>query len=211
MNITLYGLTSYDRSSKVRWLLEEMGVEYKDVWLNREKKEHEHPNYLKINPLGRVPAVEIDGQVVLESGAICTMLADKFPDKKMSPQVSSPERGKFLQWMFMSEASVAPFNSKIMIIEDIPPGEVFQAKENALRTEVRDFAEFLNSVLSKQEYLLASGFSAADICMSYQLYIACLWPEMSSIINDFPSLTNYLERVQKRPAAIKANVFSYKE
>ena len=69
--IRLHSLVPFDRSVKARWLLNEMGVTYEDRLLDREKKEHESPAFLKLNPMGRVPVLEIGDKVLFESGAIC--------------------------------------------------------------------------------------------------------------------------------------------
>jgi glutathione S-transferase len=209
MNITLYGLTAYDRSGKARWLLNELGIEHADYWLDRETREHEGEAFLKINPLGRSPAMQIEGKTIFESGAICAYLADRFIEGKMAPALSSPERLEYQQWMYFAAATVDSLVGRIMIIEDIPPGEVFQAKEAAFTSELTDACELLNDKLSKNDYLLASGFSAADICVSYHLYVLNLWPEVKVIVDRLPHLIAYLERVQKRPAAEKSKVFSF--
>ncbi len=98
-----------------------------------------------------------------------------------------------------------------MIIEDIPPGDYFHEKSSALFAEVKDAAELLNTVLTHQDYLVNGHFSAADIGVSYHLYFCKLWPELKVIIDAYPYLNRYLERVMARPAAVKAKVFTFEE
>lgn len=207
MKIKLYGFTSYDRSGKVRWLLEELGVDYADHWIDSKAKEHESESYLSINPLGRVPTIQIDDQVFFESGAICTYLADLYLEKGLAPSLNSPLRSKYLQWIFLASATIDPFVARIMIIEDIPAGDLFTKKESALFSDVRDVARHLNSVLEKNTFLLGDQFSTADICVSYHLNVCTLWPELKTILDEFPRLNSYLEKMKKRPAAEKSKVF----
>ena len=209
MKITLYGFAHFDRSAKVRWLLEELGLPYENRWIDSEKKENEGADFLKINPLGRIPAIQIDGKNFSESSGICAYLADLYLDKGFAPALTSPDRPLYQQMMYMAASSMDPFIVRVMIIEDIPPGEIFKAKEAPLLAEVRDTSAFLNQMLSKNEFLVANRFSAADICVSYHLAFAMLWPELKVIVDEYPNLTQYLERMKKRPAAEKAKAFSF--
>lgn len=208
--IRLYGLASFDRGAKARWLLTEMGVKFEDHWLDRDKKEQESPAFLKLNPMGRVPVAEIGDQVLFESGAICAYLADLHLDKGMAPALSAPERAEYQKWMYFASATVDAIQGKIMIIEDIPPGEVHTAKEKALQEELRDSLEALDQVLSKSSFLVGNRFGAADICVSYQLFWLGLWPELKLVMDAFPRVGAYIDRMVARPVAQSAKVFNYK-
>jgi glutathione S-transferase len=162
-----------------------------------------------LNPMGRVPAVEIDDLFFFESGAICAYLADLHLEKGMAPKHGTPERAKYEQWMYFSHCTVDPIQSKIMIIEDIPAGEIQKAKEAAVQSDLRDVCEAINQPLSNGPYLLGSRFSTADICVSYHLYFMRLWPELNQEIVKFPKVVEYLDRLMKMPSAVKAEVFSY--
>lgn len=207
--IRLHGLLPYDRSAKARWLLKELGVEYEDRWWDREKKEHEGPEFLRLNPMGRVPVLEFGDQVIFESGAICTFLADQYPDVGLAPLSSSPHRGEYLKWMFFASGTLDVFQTRIMVIEDIPAGEIQKEKEAALQSDLNDALEALDQTLSKSVFLVANRFSAADICVSYHLYFLRLWPELDSVLHGFPRVTAYLEEMKKRPFAVEAAAFSY--
>jgi glutathione S-transferase len=208
-NMILYGLTPYDRSGKVRWLLKELGLSHTDHWLKREEKEYESAEFLKINPRGRVPAMEIKGQTIFESGAICAAIADLHLEKALAPGLSSPERLSYQQWMYFAASTLDPFVTRIMIIEDILPGEVFTKKSEELLDDLRNAVKVLDLTLSQQDYLLKTGFCAADICVSYHLFLCTLWPEFKEIIDTSAHLSKYFERMLKRPAAISTRVFSF--
>lgn len=207
--IRLYSLVSFDRSAKIRWLLNELGIAFQERALNRDKKEHEAPEFLRLNPMGRVPVIEIDDQVMIESNAICTYLADRFNKNDFAPAIDSPERMKYLQWIAFSGETLDRIQARIMIIEDIPAGEVFDAKMNPLLSDLRDACETLDQALQTGPFLMGSKLSLPDICMSYQLYWLAMWPELNAIMTEFPRVTGYFERMRKHPGAIKANMFSF--
>lgn len=209
MKISLYGGSNYDRSGKIRWLLEELGIKPDNQWLDVKNGDLESGPYLKVNPLGRIPAVTLDGVPMIESGAIATYLADRHLEKGLAPALSASDRKDYLQWMYFA-VSVDSFASRILIIEEIPAGEVLDQKMKSLLSEVRDHIEFLGNALKGKDYLLGN-FSAADICVGYHLYFASLWPELNDIIESNPNVSAYLKQLKGRDAAQKVKVFTYGE
>jgi glutathione S-transferase len=207
--IRIHSLVAYDRGGKARWLLTEMGMPYETRWINREKKENESPEYLRLNPMGRAPVAEIDDQAIFESSAICAYLADRFMEKGMAPVLSSPERAKYQQWMYFAAATIDPIMARMMIIEDMPAGELRTQKESAMMEDFHDAMIALDNTLSKELFLVGNRFSTADICVGYHLYFCSLWSEFSEVIGKFPSVASYLQRLKEMPSAIQAKVFSY--
>jgi glutathione S-transferase len=207
MSITIYGASHYDRSGKLRWLLEELGARYENGWLDLEKGDLESASYLKVNPLGRIPAAVFGDRPMIESGAIASYLADLHPEKGLAPALGSKERQDYLQWMFFA-VSIDSFTSRISIIEDIPAGEVLDKKLGAFIQEVKDHLRHLNHALEGKEFLIGS-FSAADVCVGYHLYFASLWPELNDIIESNANVSSYLKRLKARQAAIDAKVFTF--
>lgn len=199
--IRLYCNAPFDRGAKVRWLLNEMDLKYEDCWLDGEKKEIESPAYLKMNPMGRVPVVEIDGRALFESGAICAYLSDLYLDKGMAPALNSPERGEYQKWMYFASATIDSLQWRYELIEDIQPNIVRREKEKVLQDELRDALEAIDQVLSKGSFLVGSRFSTADICMSYQLYWLRFGPELKSVMDTFPRVETYIDCMFARPAA----------
>jgi glutathione S-transferase len=206
MQIKLYGTSRYDRGGKVRWLLKELGQEYKDHWV---KTDEDYENFLKINPLGQIPAMMLDEKPMIESGAICAFLADRSPEKGLAPAFDSANRPAYLQWFFYG-ISIGSFSSRIQIIEDIPEGEVKNNKMRALLEELRDVVDLLSATLSQRDYLLGD-FSAADVSVGYHLYYTSLWPELNEVIESNSAVSRYMGRIKERPAAIAAKVFTYGE
>ena len=209
--LRLYGLTSFDRSAKVRWLLTELGLEFEDRWLDLDKKEFESADFLQLNPMGRVPVLVTDDGAISESGAICAYLADRYLDKGLAPQISSPARARYQQWMYFADATLERIQSRMMIIEDIPASELRTEKEETLFRDLEASLAALDQTLTKDSFLISNRFSAADIAVSYQLYWCGLWSELNAVIQKYPSVTSYLDRMKKMPSALTANVFSYQE
>ena len=207
--IRIYGAVPYDRGAKARWLLTEMGVPFEMRWINTKESEHEKPEYLKIHPMGRFPAMQVGDTTLFESGALCAYLADQFIEKGLAPSLSSPDRAHYQQWMYFAASTLDPVVSRIMIIEDIPAGELRTNKETALLTELKDAVRAVDQTVAKSEYLVGNRFSAADICVSYHFYWVSLWPELQAVVDQFPKVVSYLDRLKKRPSAIEAKVFSY--
>src|SRR5688572_18866471 len=91
-----------------KWMLDECGAAYDIVPIDFEKREHKTPEFLKINPAGKLPALVDDDSKIFESAAICLYLGDKFPEAKLAPGIGAPERGRYLSLMVYSTAQLEP-------------------------------------------------------------------------------------------------------
>jgi glutathione S-transferase len=198
--VDIYCMANQDRSDRVRWLLEEMAVPYKDNYLKKKQGELNTPEYRKMNPMGRVPTINDNGTVMFESGAICLYLADTYSLGKLAPKLDSPERSEYLQWMVWSVAS----------LECVVARMYTHAANEDQKRETHKFAEAqceifklaLEPLLSKQDYILKSGFSAADIMLA--AVIPGVW---DFLVEPNPAIKSYMERIMNREAAIKTKVF----
>jgi glutathione S-transferase len=199
--IHLYCMGLQDRSDRVRWLLEELGVPYVDHFLKRKQGELNAESYRRLNPMGRVPTIDDGGTVMHESGAICLYLADKFLAKGLAPRLDSPERAEYLQWMVFSVASLECVVARMFALKGKTEEQVAYELDFVRRQcEILKLA--LNPVLSRRDYLLPSGFSAADIMMG-----AVIPGAFDDLMKENPPIMNYMERLMARPAAIKVKVF----
>ena len=106
-NLTLYH-ASPSRSSVVLWMLEEIGEPYDIKLLSLSNGDNRKPDYLAINPMGKVPALKHGDTVITEVAAICTYLADEFPDAKLNVPVGTPRRGVYLKWLFFGPGCLEP-------------------------------------------------------------------------------------------------------
>ena len=82
-----------------KWMLDESGVDYEIVPVEFEKREHKTPEFLKINPAGKLPALVDGDSKIFEGAAICLYLGDKFPEANLAPKIGAPERGRYLSLM----------------------------------------------------------------------------------------------------------------
>ena len=199
--IELHCMALQDRSDRVRWLLEEMNIPYQDFFYSKAKGELNQPAYRKLNPMGRVPTL-VDGDTIMhESGAICLYLADKFKDKGLAPLPDSKERSAYLQWMVFSVGSLECVVAHMFRLN----GKTEAQKKDILQF-VQEQCEILkiplNEALAKQDYLLPSGFSAADIMMA-----AVIPGAREYLMTEGSPIARYMERMMARPAAVKVKVF----
>jgi len=179
--LKLYG-GARSRASIVKWYLEELGIPYEFVLLDMQEGQHRKPEFLEINPLGKVPAI-VDGDFKLwESGAILFYLAakqDKLPN-------SLEKQAEVNQWIFFANATLGP-------------GIFVEASRER---ETPKLMKPLNQVFEKQAFLLGNEFSVADVAVgSILAYI----PMMLQLdLSEYPAVLNYIKRLSERPAFQKA-------
>ncbi|TKB54984.1 glutathione S-transferase family protein [Ferrimonas aestuarii] len=196
--ITLHHLNK-SRSKRIIWLLEALQVPYQIKAYQRDKQTKLAPPELKqVHPLGKSPVIEIDGQILAESGAITEYLADRFGHHELVPAKDSPEYPRYLQWLHFAESSAAlPLLLHYFLLMD---GTKTQFLDGYSKQEVALILGYLNDHLSQQEWLLGSQFSAADILLSFIVEIA----NELNLLGDYPALQSYLIALLKMPAAQKA-------
>lgn len=189
------------RSSRPRWLLEELGVDYELARIDLSKKEHKNPDYLKVHPLGQVPAFEDGSLKLFESAAICLYLADKYPEKNFAPKVGTPERGLYYQWMMYVMATIEPPLFSIFLNEVMLPEEKrSQSAAEEAKKKLTPILKLLNQELTKKTYILGENFSAADVLIGATM----IWAESMKIIQDQPAIEDYITRMRARPAYQRA-------
>ncbi|MBT4162653.1 MAG: glutathione S-transferase, partial [Gammaproteobacteria bacterium] len=106
-DLTLYYAVP-SRGMVAHWMLEELGQPYERVILDLAADEHKSPEFLGINPLGRVPALTHGDLIVTETAAIVAYLADAFPKAGLGVPLDSPDRAAYLRWLFFAVASAEP-------------------------------------------------------------------------------------------------------
>jgi glutathione S-transferase len=192
--LTLYHAAP-SRSSIVRWMLEEIGEPYDVQLLNLSKGDNRAPDYLAVNPMGKVPALKHGDVVITEAAAICTYLADEFPRAKLNVPIGDPRRGPYLKWLFFGPSCIEP------AIMD----RAFPRKEEARRAALGygDF-ETVTDVVAKAvaggPYLLGEQFTAADVVIGSTLR----WGMMFKLLPERPEFVDYTARLAKRPALARA-------
>jgi glutathione S-transferase len=193
-NITLYH-ASPSRSSVVLWMLEELGEPYDIKLLSLSKGENRQPDYLAINPMGKVPALKHGDTVITELAAICTYLADEFPKAKLNVPVGSPRRGVYLKWLFFNPGCLEP-----AVIDRAAP------RKEAARPGMLGYGDFdttmnvLAKAIEKGPWLMGEQFTAADVVIGANIR----WGMIFKIIPERKEFTDYAARIAARPAAQRA-------
>ena len=199
--IDLYAQGWQDRSDRVRWLLEEMQVPYTNHFLDKAAGELNTPQYRRLNPLGRVPTI-VDGDIVMsESAAVCMYLADRYSYGILAPKMEDINlRAQYTKWMIFSVGTLECVIARMFTHVNTP--EETKVTHQYVSEQCEILKMLLNPILEKQEYILSSGFSAADIMLA-----AVLPGAQDYLITNNPPILNYMKRLVARQAAINAKVF----
>lgn len=183
------------RGRVVRWMLEEVGADYRVEALGYAKSMKD-PDYLAVNPMGKVPAIKHGDTVVTETAAICAYLADAFPDAGLAPPPASRERGPYYRWLFFAagpvEAAVTNKALKVVPSEEQQRFVGYGSFETAI--------DNLENALRPGPYICGERFTAADLYVGSQIGYGMMFGS----IEKRPSFEDYFGRLQARPAAQRA-------
>ena len=193
-DLTLYH-ASPSRSSIILWMLEELGQPYDIKLIKLSERDNLKPGYLAINPMGKVPALDHKGTVITEAAAICTYLADEFPQAKLNVPVGSPRRGVYLKWLFFGPGCFEP-----AVIDRAAPRKE-EARRGMLGYGTFDTTmDTVAKAIAKGPWLMGEQFTAADIIIGSNIR----WGTIFKLIPERPEFTAYLARIAARPAAQRA-------
>jgi glutathione S-transferase len=175
--IKLYG-GARSRASIVRWYLEELAIPYEFILLDMSVGEHLEPDFLKLNPFGKVPTI-VDGDLALfESGAILIYLHQKYSGETLSIE----QQAIIAQWTLFANSTLA---TGIFV-------EASRAKE------LPKLMAPLNEILSKHPYLLGDRFSVVDVAVGAILIYIPLMLKLD--LSAYPAVVNYIQAMSDRPA-----------
>jgi glutathione S-transferase len=190
----IFYFAPHSRAGTTLWMLEELGVPYRMQLLNLKKGDQKTPDYLAINPMGKVPAIRHGETVVTEVAAICCYLADEFPEAGLAPPIGDPRRGTYLRWLFFSPSCIEPaMTDKAFQHGDRPASTVGYGDFDTVMDVVA-------AAVSRGDYLLGDQFSAADVVLGS----AVRYGMMFGIIPKRPEFEAYGARLAQRPALIRA-------
>ena len=203
MTMKLYH-SRFARSVRVRWLLEEMGLPYELIQVPNRPDFLLSDDYLAINPAGKIPAIDDDGLKLFESAAIMQYLLAKPGGEAFAPQPGEALYGPFLQWLHFGEAGMGmPVTLALGHRTLLPEDKRIAAMATYGTREAARCFKVLEKGLEGQDYLLPSGFSAADISVVYMLLLA----KFAKIWDEVPtSVAAYFDRCTAREAWVKASV-----
>ena len=183
------------RGQIVRWMLEETGIEY-EVEVLQYGGSMKAPEYLAINPMGKVPAIRHRGTVVTEVAAICAYLADAFPDAGLAPAVSDPLRGTYYRWLFFAAGPLEmAVTVKAMKWEAPAERQGTLGYGNEALT-----LNALEGAIAGKSYLCGEQFTAADVYVGSALH----WGMLFGTIDKRAVFEAYVSRLEARPALQRA-------
>ena len=190
------------RSVRVVWLCEELGIPYELKVLNFSPDDLQSPDYLAIHPLGKVPAIDDDGLVLNESGAISQYLLEKFGKGRLEPKPGSTDRGKYLHWFHFAEATFMVPLGNIAQHSFIRPEDrrIPQVAAEAVES-AKKMLGILDKELAGKEFICGKDFTAADIMLGYALLLCKMF---GLLTDDYKNVGAYFERLASRPAFQKA-------
>ncbi|MBB1485117.1 glutathione S-transferase family protein [Oceanospirillum sediminis] len=183
---------------KIALMLEETGLDYTLVPVDTFKGEQHAPEFLKINPNAKVPAIDDDGTIVFDSNAILLYLAEKSGQLLGKPE----ERGELLSWLMFVATGLGPFSGQAVHFQHMAPEELPYAV-NRYRKEVQRHYRILDNRLAERQYLINDSYSIADIA-------AWGWIDRAGRVlgenelAQYPNLKRWFDEVNSRPAVARA-------
>jgi glutathione S-transferase len=182
------------RAATALWMMEETGQPYERVLIDINTGAQKTPEYLAVNPMGKVPALQ-DGEATLaEVPAICAYVAERYPQTKLAPPVGDPRRAKYLHWLFFSSACIESAIVQIFTKLEIPT-------RTAGWGDATQVFDVLDKALEKGPWLLGDDFFACDVVIGSGLNFAV---RQFKMVPARPSFDRYIDRCTARPAFQRA-------
>jgi glutathione S-transferase len=192
--LTLYHAAP-SRSSITRWMLEEIGEPYDIHLLSLNKGDNRAPEFLAVNPMGKVPALRHGDVVITEAAAICAYLADEFPRAKLNVPVGDPRRGVYLKWLFFGPSCIEPaiMDRAFPRREDAPIGALGYGNYDTV-------IDVVAKAVASGPYIMGAEFTAADVVIGSGLR----WGMQFKLLPERPEFLAYTGRLAQRPALQRA-------
>jgi glutathione S-transferase len=186
------------RSFTTLWLMEEVGKPYERVLVDVIGGKQREAEYLAINPMGKVPALQDGEAVMAEAAAICAYVAERNPEAKLAPPLGDNLRAKYLYWMFFGPSCIEP--AMIQIGTKLEMNPVAAGWGDAQRV-----FDVLDAELQKGRWMLGENFSAADIVIGSALRFSV---RLFKMVPPRPSFERYLDACEARPAFQRAGALA---
>ena len=192
MTLTFY-TNPMSRGQIARWMLEEVGQPYEQVLLDYGTT-MKAPEYLAVNPMGKVPAIKHGDVVVTECAAICAYLADAFPAAGLAPEPT--HRGDYYRWMFFGAGPLEQAVTNKALGFMVPEGKSMMAGYGSFEAAM----DGLEAAVAGKAYVAGNRFSAADVYVGSQIG----WGLQFGSIEKRPAFEAYWAGICERPAYVKA-------
>jgi glutathione S-transferase len=182
------------RSFTALWLMEETGAPYERVLTDISSGAQKKPDYLAINPMGKVPALKDGDATLAEAAAICAYVAERYPEAKLAPPLGDPLRAKYLYWLFFAPGCIEP--AMVQIATRIEMNPVAAGWGEATRV-----FDVLDAALARGPWILGEDLSAADVAIGSALNFSV---RLFKMVPSRPSFDAYIARCIARPAFQRA-------
>src|ERR1700753_3490205 len=186
------------RSVTALWLMEETGQPYERVLTDISTGAQRTPEYLAINPMGKVPALKDGDATLAEAAAICAYVAERYPEAGLAPPVGDPLRAKYLYWLFFAPGCIAPAMGQVATQLGVP-------SVSAAWGEAARVFDVLDNALEKGPWILGEKFSAADVAIGSGLNFAV---KLFKMIPSRPPSARSIGACWARPASQRASVIA---
>jgi len=192
---------SNSRAVRAVWLFEELGLPYDLESFKLGERRMREADYLKVHPMGRVPALEDGDVTIFESGAIVEYVLEKYGEGRMKPAPSSSDYPVYLQWLHYAEGMIMPPVNTIVVETRFLPED----KRNPVNVDratklLSRMLSAVNEHMEGRDYL-AGDFSGADIMTGHACIVST---RLGADVSDKPNVAAYVERLLARPACKKA-------
>jgi glutathione S-transferase len=183
------------RGRIARWMLEEVGQPYRTEVLDYASS-MKSPEYLAINPMGKVPAIRHGAAVVTETAAICAYLADAFPQAQLAPPSGDRQRAPYYRWMFFAAGPVESAVTARAMGFVTPPGREASVGWGSFAAVM----DALERAVSASEFIAGDRFTAADVYVGSQIGFGLMF----NSIDKRPAFERYWQRISARDAHVRA-------
>ena len=191
--VTLY-YHPYSRASSVVWMLEEVGVDYELRFVDFLAGAHKAPDFLQMNPMGKLPTLEDGNLVVTESAAIGLYLADRYAAGRLAPPIEDAKRGTYYRWSLFAPSVIEPGATA--------RAYQWQGKESTVGWGNYDAMLIsMESAIKDNEFILGDNFSMADVIFGGTIRFMLQF----KMIDARPTFTSYVKRLEQRPALRRAD------
>lgn len=185
------------RSIRVRWMLQELGVDFESIAVNIEAGEHHNSEFLKLNPSGRVPVLVDDDLVLTESVAILLYLAEKYPHKGLLP-TDIKQRSQVYRWLLFTTAEIEQPLWRIWYHTGVyPKHQRLSAEVSLARQDFKELVAVMENHMHGRQFIVGDTVTVADFAAAYTLD----WANELQLLDECPRLGQYIERMYARPNA----------
>src|SRR5205085_9292068 len=180
------------------WMMEEAGQPYERVLVDTSAGVKKKPEYLAVNPMGKVPALQDGDATMAEAAAICAYVADRNPQAKLAPGAGDPRRAKYFYWLFFGPSCIEPAIIQLFTKLQVP-------SSTAGWGEATQVFDVLHKALDKGPWLTGDDFFACDVVIGSGLNFAV---RQFKMVPTRPAFDRYIDRCMARPAFQRASAIS---